>query len=56
MLKSCKDLCLGEVPGARVLVLTCLDSFPSFPVMSSFVLPIGRTTTTAMITSKYCFY
>jgi hypothetical protein len=40
MLKSCKDLSLGEVLGAQVWVRTCLISFPAFPVISSLVLPI----------------
>jgi hypothetical protein len=40
MLKSCKDLSLGEVQGAQVWVHTCLISFPSFPVISSLVLPV----------------
>jgi hypothetical protein len=37
MIKSCKDLSLGEVPGAQVWVLTCLMSFPVFPVILSLV-------------------
>jgi hypothetical protein len=56
MLKSCKDLSLGEVPAAYVWVLTCLVSFPAFLVTSSLVLPIGRITTVAMISYKYCFH
>jgi hypothetical protein len=56
MLKSCKDLSLGEVPGAQVWVLTCLVSFSAFPVISSLVLPVGHTTVVAMIASKYCFH
>jgi hypothetical protein len=56
MLKSCKDLSLGEVPGAQVAVLTCLVSFLAFPVISSLVLPVARTIAIAMIASKYCFH
>jgi hypothetical protein len=40
ILKSCKDLSLGEVPGAQVSVCTCLISFPAFPVISSLVVLI----------------
>jgi hypothetical protein len=53
MLKSYKDLRLGEVPGAQVCA--CLVSFPAFPVISSLVLPIGHITTVIMTASKYCF-
>jgi hypothetical protein len=53
MLKSYKDLSLGEVPGAQVCA--CLVSFLAFPVISSLVLPVGRITTVVMTTSKYCF-
>jgi hypothetical protein len=56
MLKSYKDLSLGEVTGAQVWVLTCLVSFSVFLVISLFVLPVGHITTVAMIASKYCFY
>jgi hypothetical protein len=56
MLKPCKDLSLGEVSGAQVWLLTYLISFPAFLVISSLVLPIGRTTIVAMIASKYCFH
>jgi hypothetical protein len=41
MLKSCKDLSLGEVSGAQVWVRTCLVSFPAFQVMSWLVLPVS---------------
>jgi hypothetical protein len=37
MLKSCKDLRLGEMPGAQGWVLTCLVIFPAFPVILSLV-------------------
>jgi hypothetical protein len=37
MLKSCKDLCMGEMPGASVWVLACLIPFPAFPVILSLV-------------------
>jgi hypothetical protein len=56
MLKSCKDLSLGEVPGAQVWVLNCLVLFPAFPVILSHVLPVGHTTAVAVIASKYCFH
>jgi hypothetical protein len=49
MIKSCKDLSLGEVSGALVWVVTCLISFPAFPVISSLVLPVGRITTVVML-------
>jgi hypothetical protein len=52
MLKSCKDLSLGEVSGAHVRVLTCLISFPAFPVILSLVLPVGHITTVVMTASK----
>jgi hypothetical protein len=51
-----KDLSSVELPGAQVWVLTCLVSFLDFLVISSLVLPIGRTTAIAMIASKYCFH
>jgi hypothetical protein len=41
MLKSCKYLSLGEVPGAQVWVCPCLISFSSFLVISSLVLPVA---------------
>jgi hypothetical protein len=56
MLKSCKDLRLGEVPGTQVWVLTRLVSFLAFPVIWSLILPVGHITTVAMIASKYCFH
>jgi hypothetical protein len=56
MLKSYKDLILGEVSGAQVRILTCLISFLAFPVISSVVLSVGRTTAIAMIANKYCFH
>jgi hypothetical protein len=56
MLKSCKDLSLGEVAGAHVMSPHLSYFVPSFPVISSFVLPVGRITTVAMIASKYCFH
>jgi hypothetical protein len=37
MLKSWKDLSLGEVPSAQVRVLACLRSFPVFPIILSLV-------------------
>jgi hypothetical protein len=40
MLKSCKDLSLGEVLGAQICVRTCLVSFLAFLVISSLFLPI----------------
>jgi hypothetical protein len=56
MLKSYKDLSLGEVPGAQVWVLTWLIFFSAFPVISSLILPVGCTTVIAMIASKYSFH
>jgi hypothetical protein len=56
MLKSCNDLCLGEVPAAQVWVLTCLVSVPTFLVISSLALHVGRITTVVMTASKYCFH
>jgi hypothetical protein len=53
MLKSFKDLSLGEVLGAQVCA--CLVSLPAFPVISSLVLLIGRITTVVMTANKYCF-
>jgi hypothetical protein len=41
MLKSCKDLSLGEVPDAQVWVRTCLILFLTFSVISSLVLPVS---------------
>jgi hypothetical protein len=41
MLKSYKDLSLGEVLGGQVWVRTCLISFLAFPIISSDVLPIS---------------
>jgi hypothetical protein len=55
MLKSCKDLGLGEVSGAQVWVPACLISFPAFLVILSLALLIGRITTIVMTTSKYWF-
>jgi hypothetical protein len=37
MLKSCKDLSLGEMPGAQVFVLACLIPFQAFPAILSLV-------------------
>jgi hypothetical protein len=37
MLKSCKGLSLGEMPGAQVSVLACLIPFPAFLVILSLV-------------------
>jgi hypothetical protein len=37
MLKSCKDLSLGEVPGAQIWVLACLVLFLVFSVILSLV-------------------
>jgi hypothetical protein len=37
MLKSYKDLNLGEMPGAQVSILACLVPFPAFPVILSLV-------------------
>jgi hypothetical protein len=56
MLKSCKDLSLGEVLSAHVWVLTCRVSFSGFPVISSLVLLVGCITTVVMTASKYCFH
>jgi hypothetical protein len=56
MLKSCRYLSLGEVPGAQVWVLTYLISFTAFPVILLLVLPIGCITTVDKTASKYCFH
>jgi hypothetical protein len=56
VLKSCKDLSSGEVPGAQVWVLTHLILFLGFPVILSLVLLVGHITTVAMIASKCCFH
>jgi hypothetical protein len=37
MLKSCKDLSLGEISGAQVQVLACLILFLVFSVISPLV-------------------
>jgi hypothetical protein len=53
MLKSCKDLSLGEVLGAQVCA--CFISLLALLVISSLVLPIAHITTIVMTASKYCF-
>jgi hypothetical protein len=49
MLKSCKDISLGEVSGAQVWVRTCLVSLPAFLSISSPVLPVSLPSSWVLI-------